>query len=320
MATQVLRFMEPNGGQAQWGVVKGDSIAPLQGSYPSTRDLLLHGQEDIGNAREAKATLALPSVQILSPITSQQQFLCQGINYESHVRESGMDLRQLPFNTLFTKAPSSLCGAHDAIVRPSHVRLLDYEIELGIVLGRDVLGPQVVHENALHEYLCGVTIINDISARDIQLPQTQFYKGKSFRTFGPAGPFLVLLNAAEWRRWPELHMKLAVNGTVRQDAMCGEMIHKPAATLTEFSGLHDLQAGDVIATGTPAGCAARAPSKLVSWIAKHFLSDQAKWQAFIRGGQKNPAYLQPGDELRLSIRTDDGVIDLGEQVNKVTSA
>lgn len=319
MAIQLIRF-QGDQAQAQWGVVRGGSIAPLQGSYASTRDLLLQGQDDIRAAEAAAPSVALKSVQVLSPITTQQQFLCQGINYESHVRESGLDLRQLPFNTLFTKAPSSLCGAHDVIVRPRHVHLLDYEIELGIVLGRDVHSAQQVRPDALHEYLAGVTIINDISARDIQLPQTQFYKGKSYRTFGPAGPFLVLLSAAEWKRWPELHMRLAVNGVVRQEARCGEMLHQPAATLTEFSGLHDLQAGDVIATGTPAGCAARAPSKAVAWIAKHFLSDQAKWQMFIGKGKKNPAYLQPGDELRLSIRTDDGQIDLGEQVNKVMAA
>ncbi|MDT8989366.1 fumarylacetoacetate hydrolase family protein [Curvibacter sp. APW13] len=319
MATKIVRY-STEGGPAQWGVVHSDAIAPLRGIYQSTRELLLQGQVDIREAEQAKGSIALQGVRVLSPITVQQQFLCQGINYESHVRESGLDLRQFPFNTLFTKASSSLCGAHDAIVRPSHVRLLDYEIELGVVLARDINSPQTVNANALHEYLCGVTIINDISARDVQLPQTQFYKGKSYRTFGPAGPFLVLLSAAEWKRWPELHMTLKVNGVVRQNAMCGEMIHQPAATLTEFSGMHDLQAGDVIATGTPAGCAARAPSKAIAWIAKHFLSDQAKWQAFINAGQKNPAYLQPGDELRLAIRTDDGLIDLGEQVNKIVGA
>jgi 2,4-diketo-3-deoxy-L-fuconate hydrolase len=319
MATKVIRYIAAES-QEQWGVVQGDTIAPLQGQYTSTRELLLRGQADIRAAGSAVGTVSMRSVKVLSPITVNQQFLCQGVNYESHVRESGLDLRQFPFNTFFTKAPSSLCGAYDEIVRPSHVHLLDYEIELGVVLGRDVNRPQRVDGNNLHEYLCGVTIINDISARDVQLPQTQFYKGKSYRTFGPAGPFLVLLSAAEWSRWPELQMTLTVNGTVRQQARCGEMIHKPAATLSEFSGLHDLQAGDVIATGTPAGCAARAPSKTIAWIAKHFMSDQAKWQAFIKGGKKNLAYLKPGDEMRLTIRTDDGQIDLGEQLSKVRGA
>jgi len=300
-------------------VLAGANVAPLAGDYQSTRDLLLKGQEDIRSVHVAAATLALKDVHILSPITEHQQFLCQGVNYASHVRESGLDIRQLPFNTLFTKAPSSLCGAYDNIVRPQHVRLLDYEIELGIVLGRDISESVRVAPDSLHDYLAGVTIINDVSARDVQLPQGQFYKGKSYRTFGPAGPYLVLLNAAEWKRWPELRMTLAVNGRVRQDAFCGEMIHKPAATVTEFSELQNLKAGDVIATGTPAGCAARAPSKLVSWVAKHMLSDKAKWDGFIKGGIANPAYLRPGDEVRLTIKTEDGGIDLGQQCNKVTN-
>ena len=87
----------------------------------------------------------------------------------------------------------------------------------------------------LHEWLAGVTIVNDLSARDVQLPQGQFYKGKSYRGFGPVGPGLVLLEPEEWQRWPELHMRLAVNGQLRQDAYCGEMIHQPAATLTELA-------------------------------------------------------------------------------------
>jgi 2-keto-4-pentenoate hydratase/2-oxohepta-3-ene-1,7-dioic acid hydratase in catechol pathway len=303
--------------RAQWGVLVGSKVAPLPGEYSSTRDLLIKGQEAIQSVTPKAAALSLSDLRVLSPITEQQQFLCQGINYESHVRESGLDIRQFPFNTLFTKASSSLCGPNDDIVRPAHVKLLDYEIELGLVIGRDISEPLQVSENRLHEYLAGVTIINDISARDVQLPQSQFYKGKSYRTFGPAGPYLVLLNAAEWKRWPEFHMTLSVNGKVRQDAFCGEMIHKPSATLTEFSALQDLKAGDVIATGTPAGCAARAPSKLATWIVKHLLSDRAKWEAFIKGAIKNPAYLKPGDELRLTIKTDDGHIDLGQQINKV---
>ena len=78
----------------------------------------------------------------------------------------------------------------------------------------------------LGDWLAGVTIVNDLSARDIQLPQGQFYKGKSFRGFGPVGPALVLLTPEEWLRWPRLRMRLAVNGQLRQDAYCGEMIHR----------------------------------------------------------------------------------------------
>lgn len=270
--------------------------------------------------KASQAALPLDEVQILSPITTNQQFLCQGINYGSHVRESGMDPTHIPFNTFFTKASSSLTGAYDDVVRPAHVKLLDYEIELGLVLGRDLTTGVQVKPDRLHEVLAGITIVNDVSARDVQLPQGQFYKGKSYRTFGPTGPVLLLLEPAEWQRWPELHMQLSVNGQVRQDTYCRDMLHPPHATVSEFSALQNLQAGDLIATGTPAGCAAKAPGKLPMWVARHFLSEPTKWKFFIQGGLRNPLYLQPTDVMTLSIRTDDGALDLGIQRSKVISA
>jgi 2-keto-4-pentenoate hydratase/2-oxohepta-3-ene-1,7-dioic acid hydratase in catechol pathway len=177
-----------------------------------------------------------------------------------------------------------------------------------------------VHADDLSPWLAGITIVNDLSARDIQLPQGQFYKGKSYRGFGPVGPGLVLLTPQEWARWPELHMRLSVNGQARQEAYCREMIHSPAATLTELTSVQDLHAGDLIATGTPAGCAARAPGKLAMFIIRHFLSEADKWRMFIRNGSKNPAFLRPGDCINASIRTDDGAIDLGEQTTVITTA
>ena len=134
------------------------------------------------------------------------------------------------------------------------------------------------------------------------------------------GPGLLLLTADEWARWPELHLRLAVNGQTRQDAYCREMIHAPAATLTELASLHDLHAGDLIATGTPAGCAARAPGRLTMFILRHFVSEATKWRLFIGKARKNPAYLRPGDRISASIRTDDGALDLGEQTTVITAA
>lgn len=267
----------------------------------------------------AQAAVPLDEVKILSPITTNQQFLCQGVNYGSHVRESGMDPANMPFNTFFTKASSSLTGPYDDVVRPAHVKLLDYEIELGLVLGRDLTAGVQVKPDRLHEVLAGITIVNDVSARDVQLPQGQFYKGKSYRTFGPVGPVLLLLEPAEWQRWPELHMQLGVNGQVRQDTYCRDMLHQPHKTVSEFSALQNLHAGDLIATGTPAGCAAKAPGKLPMWVARHFLSEPTKWRLFIKGGMRNPLYLQPTDVMTLSIRTDDGALDLGQQRNVVVS-
>ncbi|MGE6493079.1 fumarylacetoacetate hydrolase family protein [Cupriavidus metallidurans] len=318
MAVKVIRYI--HGGEPSWGVVHDRRIAPLSCGAASTADFVANDLEAAWRSTPDQATLPLDGVSLLPTITSDRQFLCQGINYASHVRESGMDPDKIGFNTLFTKAPSCLAPADTDVMRPAHVRLLDYEIELGLVVRKPLTGAVHVGPDQLHEFLAGVTIVNDISARDIQLPQAQFYKGKSYRSFGPVGPYLVLLDADEWRRWPDLHMRLHVNGQPRQDAYCGDMIFKPHQTLAELSVLHDLQPGDLVATGTPAGCAARAPGKLAMWVSRHVLSEATKWRAFIKKGLSNPAYLQPGDIMTASIRTDDGAIDLGEQRNQVVAA
>jgi len=321
MATPLVRYTSPTQpAQAQWGVLFDRRIAPLPDAYATTADLIRHGQAQARAMTVAQAVVSIDEVTILSPITTNQQFLCQGINYGSHVRESGMDPANIPFNTFFTKASSSLTGPYDDVVRPAHVKLLDYEIELGLVLGRDLTAGVQVKPDRLHEVLAGITIVNDVSARDVQVPQGQFYKGKSYRTFGPAGPVLLLLEPAEWLRWPELHMQLSVNGQVRQDAYCRDMLHPPHATVSEFSALQDLNAGDLIATGTPAGCAAKAPGKVPMFVANRILSEPTKWKLFVKGGVRNPKFLQPNDVMTLSIRTDDGALNLGQQRNVVKAA
>ncbi|WP_026355128.1 fumarylacetoacetate hydrolase family protein [Massilia niastensis] len=315
MPVQVAHYMHD--GEARWGVVHGRRIAPLPQRHASTAAFVEDGIDQAWRSTPAEASIPLDAVTLLSPITRDRLFVCQGINYASHVRESGMDPARIGFNTLFTKASSCMVSAFADVERPRHVRLLDYEIELGLVLRRPLTSAATIGEDDLSDWLAGVTIVNDVSARDVQLPQAQFYKGKSYRTFGPIGPYLVLLNKAEWQRWPELRMQLHVNRKLRQNAYCGDMIFKPHQTLSEISALHDLHPGDLIATGTPAGCAARAPGKLAMWMFRHVLSERDKWQLFIKKGMANPAYLQPGDIMHASIRTDDGAIDLGEQANKI---
>ncbi len=318
MPRTVIRYH--TAGTPDWGVQFGSAIAPLGVGAVSTGQLLREHWERIWSLSAADATLPRAQVQLLAPVTTDQQFICQGVNYRSHVAESGLKLSDFAFNTLFTKAPSCITAADAPVLRPPHVRLLDYEIELGLVLRRDLRAGAQIDEQDLGHWLAGVTIVNDLSARDVQLPQAQFYKGKSYRGFGPVGPALVLLTPEEWLRWPQLRMRLAVNGEMRQQAYCGEMIHAPAATLTELASLHDVNAGDLIATGTPAGCAARAPGRLTMFVLKHLVSEATKWRLFIGKGLHNPAYLRPGDRLNLTIRTDDGAIDLGEQTTLIEGA
>jgi 2-keto-4-pentenoate hydratase/2-oxohepta-3-ene-1,7-dioic acid hydratase in catechol pathway len=309
-----------DGSIARWAVQFGSRLAVLPVPAETTGELLSQHWDALWNVRESDATLDRKSVRLCAPVTANQQFICQGVNYLSHVEESGLKVSNFPFNTIFTKAPSCITAADAPVVRPAHVKLLDYEVELGVVLRESLPAGTTVKPDELGRWLAGITIVNDLSARDVQLPQGQFYKGKSYRGFGPVGPGLVLLTKDEWSRLPELHLRLSVNGQLRQDGYCREMLHAPAATLTELAGMHDVNAGDLIATGTPAGCAARSPGALAAWILKHLVSDATKWRLFIAKAQANPLYLKPGDRVSASIRTDDGAIDLGEQTTTIVAA
>ncbi len=127
-----------------------------------------------------------------------------------------MDPDAKTFNMIFTKAPGSIVSSDSPVVRPRHVQYLDYEIELGLVLKRDVHDFVRITAANLHDYVAGVVIVNDYSARDVQIPQMQFYKGKSYRTFGPVGPYLCLLEHGDMGKLSELQLTLTVNGQVRQ--------------------------------------------------------------------------------------------------------
>ena len=171
-----------------------------------------------------------------------------------------MDPDAKTYNMIFTKATSCITAADSDVVRPRVVQFLDYEIELGLVIRREITSKVAVTDANLHKFVAGAVIVNDYSARDIQIPQTQFYKGKSFRTFGPIGPYLCLLEASDIPLLKELELTLMVNGEVRQKDSTRNLVFGPAETLTELSGVHDLAPGDLLSTGTPAGCALSIPS------------------------------------------------------------
>jgi 2,4-didehydro-3-deoxy-L-rhamnonate hydrolase len=314
---RIVRFKRA--GEEKWGVLNGSLISPLNAPYSTTGELLRSGEADIQRALSKNGDVQLADIELLSPITNNQQFICQGVNYEAHLRESGLTREELPFNTIFTKSSSCIAPPDTPIVRPMHVTMLDYEVELGLVMGTDITGDTVITPENLGKFVAGVVIVNDISARDVQLPQGQFYKGKSYRTFGPVGPCLVLVPARLMHRIFDLRLQLQVNGQTRQDFFAREMIYKPHETLTELSAIQDLFVGDLIATGTSAGCAAKAPGKLKMTLARILMSERKKWQTFVKHGADNRLYLKPGDKLVATIRTDDGEIDLGAQHNVVVS-
>jgi 2-keto-4-pentenoate hydratase/2-oxohepta-3-ene-1,7-dioic acid hydratase in catechol pathway len=218
------------------------------------------------------------------------------------------------FNMVFTKAPSCIVPADSDVVRPRGVRFLDYEIELGLVIRREITAPTVVTSADLHAFIAAVVIVNDYSARDIQIPQMQFYKGKSFRTFGPVGPHLCMLEPGDIGALADLQLTLTVNGETRQSDSTRNLVYGPAETLTELSGVHDLHPGDLIATGTPAGCALSIPSPMMQRIGA-LLSEKTKWDLFMRVQGKRAQYLKAGDVVEARIRSADGAVDLGVQRN-----
>ncbi|MEM7016395.1 MAG: fumarylacetoacetate hydrolase family protein, partial [Pseudomonadota bacterium] len=236
-----------------------------------------------------------------------------------HLREIGRDPAQAKHNVFFMKASSCICPPNADIVRPAHVQVLDYENELGLILRQDINGPIVVTEDNLHEWIGAFVITNDVSAREEQVSAEQFHKAKSHRTFGPTGPFLVLVDANEARRWQELVIKTVVNGDVRQDCPAGDMIFGPVETLNELSRMRDMQAGDMIATGTPAGVAMKVPGKIGMFFAQ-MLSTEKRLSIFLNSQAKNPKVLRPGDQISLSIATPDGTLDLGVQNNRIVAA
>jgi 2-keto-4-pentenoate hydratase/2-oxohepta-3-ene-1,7-dioic acid hydratase in catechol pathway len=313
MPVNVVRFKHED--SLRWGVLRGNGIVPLPGTWTSTGDFV-RANTPASLIRLQGQEIALDAVQLLSPVTRNQQFLCQGANYRGHMIESGMDPDAKAFNMLFTKASSSIVAADSDVVRPIHVRFLDYEVELGIVLRCDITSPRKIKESELHEVIAGIVIVNDISARDVQIPQMQFYKGKSYRTFGPVGPVLCLLEKEDFAQLNNLHLTLKVNGEIRQQDSTANLVYGPAETLTELSGIHDVFAGDLIATGTPSGCALSIPSPLKQRLAA-FLPERRKWALFEKIQAKRTQYLVPGDAIEARIVSGDGRIDLGVQRNDV---
>ncbi len=313
MPLNVLHFSHE--GRPQWGVIRDGLITPVPGAFATTRAFLqAYAVEAL--SRLGGATVKEADVELLSPVTPNQQFLCQGANYRQHMIESGMDPDAKTFNMIFTKAQSCIAPANANVLRPKRVRFLDYEIELGLVLRRDVVSPQKVTEANLHEFVAGAVIVNDYSARDVQIPEMQFYKGKSFRTFGPIGPYLCLLEPADFAQLRALELTLTVNGKVRQKDSAANLVFGPAETLTELSSVQDLHVGDLLSTGTPSGCALSVPSPARQRIAA-LLPEAVKWKMFIRIQANREQYLKGGDVVEARIATADGAIDLGLQRNLI---
>jgi 2-keto-4-pentenoate hydratase/2-oxohepta-3-ene-1,7-dioic acid hydratase in catechol pathway len=208
------------------------------------------------------------------------KFICIGLNYSDHAAESGMAVPAEP--VVFMKATSSICGAYDDVIIPRGSEKTDWEVELGVVVGKEAR--YVTEEEAL-SHVVGYCVVNDLSERAFQLEGTgQWVKGKSADTFGPIGPWLV---TADQVADPQaLNLWLEVDGHRYQSGSTATMVFGVAHLISYLSRFMSLQPGDIISTGTPPG---------------------------VGLGQKPPVYLRPGNIIRL------GIEGLGEQRQTVVS-
>ena len=301
--------------QDAWWAGTPDGVAKVDTPATTTAQLLAD-RPAIERAAASTDTVAPSTLELRSPVTAPCRVVAQMTNFASHVKDAGMNPTTVPL-TFFRKASGSITGPVAEIVKPRHVRLLDYEVEIGLVIGRDIPVGTAISADNLADYVCGLVVTNDVSARDVQLTKTQFYESKSYPTFTPVGPALVLLDADEMNRFGELRMRLRVNGELRQDTVVeGDMIYRPVEALAALARFQQLSAGDLVMTGTPVGTALSAPPKPVQVIGS-LLPANVKWKVFFSRQAKNTKYLHDGDVVEASVATDDQKLDLGTQRNVV---
>ena len=237
-------------GIARAGVLTDNSIVDISSRFRSVLSIIHGGGEALDAANQLASTassrIPLDEVKLLAPLQEPPRIFCVGLNYRDHAVESKMEIPKVP--TVFLKLASALIGPSAAIELPSISSQPDYEAEFACVIGKG--GSRIARED-WQEHVFGYTILNDVSARDIQLATTQWTLGKSFNTFAPLGPAVVTKD--EIADPHELDVKLAIDGEVLQHSNTRELIFKLPDLITYISSITPLQAGDIISTGTPAG-------------------------------------------------------------------
>lgn len=250
--------------QGSWraGIVRDSllaDVAALNQAYheaPTTvRSLLETGAASVTkvlhlaeNAFENKSEQLIPleKVEVGPPVPNPDKIICLGLNYREHAREIQMDMPQVP--TLFAKFRNALCGPTSPIVLPRVSTQIDYEGELAVVIGRRC---KEVSEHEALDFIAGYTIMNDVSARDLQMQTSQWTAGKALDTFAPMGPGIV--PASDIPDPQTLQIMTRVNGVILQQGNTRDMIFPVTRTIAFLSSLMTLEPGDLIATGTPSG-------------------------------------------------------------------
>jgi len=267
---KLLRYGNP--GQERPGILDsngkvrelGSVVSDINGKTLSEESLKKIASLDINSL-----PLVNESVRIGACVNNVGKFICIGLNYADHAAESGVAVPSEP--VVFMKATSAITGPNDNIIKPRNSTKLDWEVELGIVIGKHA---SYVELDEAMDYIAGYCIINDVSERNFQLerPGGQWDKGKGCDSFGPIGPYLVTKD--EVANPLNLHLWLKVNGKTFQNGSTDQMVFGPQFLVYYLSQFMSLQPGDVISTGTPPG---------------------------VGLGQKPPIYLNEGDVVELGI-------------------
>ena len=229
---------------ASQGILPDNVIEFLEtDAIDSLQDLVRNVEE---SENEGKALIEKGGLRIGAPIPCPRSIVCVGLNYKDHAAESGLEIPPEPL--LFSKSSSSVVGPFDDIVHPLVTEQFDYEVELAVVIGKQA---KDVSEADAYNYIAGYTTFNDVSARDLQFSEPQWFRAKSLDGSGPMGPFLVTKD--EVTDPNNLNVSLSLNGEIRQESNTVHLGFNVPQLVSFISHSMTLRPGDIISTGTPSG-------------------------------------------------------------------
>jgi 2-keto-4-pentenoate hydratase/2-oxohepta-3-ene-1,7-dioic acid hydratase in catechol pathway len=250
-------------GKETYGLIKDDHVATkddiiYQTGIPiplNIKDFLFEGWYDEVKDKISGVSFndELEKFRLLAPISDPPKIICLTFNYPAHAKEQNLVSPKEP--VIFMKPRTTLCGTDSDIMCPNFIKQLDYEIELAVIIGKTCKN---VDESRSKDYIFGYMVFNDVSARDIQMRDKQFTRGKSFDTFAPCGPWIT--SADEVTNPQDLQLVTRINGQNRQDSSTKNMFIKIPSIISKLSNVMTLEKGDIIVTGTPDGVALNNPS------------------------------------------------------------
>lgn len=302
---EIIRFRESKNSPSQWGIRDATALYPLKG--PSTLEEIFKAWQD-GSLKRDAMVMPTEDFELAVPTDKNPHIYCAGLNYRQHAAEMDMPLPESP--VFFTKSPGALTAHKSDVIIPPHARLIDYEVELALIVGRAIARDDLMDSEPLSKYILGITILNDLSARDIQLQRGQWFTAKSYRTFAPLGPSILTLSKEVEERLGSLTCTMTIArdgaGEIRQKGSTADMIFSPRELINELKKTFTLQPGDILSTGTPSGVA-MGKRRSHETIADFIDREEAV----------NRRYLRSGDRMEALLESNDGTVRLGPLENYI---